>query len=361
MRLHVLAVPHTITTPRFSHCAFTGKVLRFSPMLRSVGYEVTHYGVEGAESGATEQVDVLATEEWQALGGQEPGADQFGALARTDSPLYRRFNGALVPLLRERYQPGDVICLPFGHAHAEAVAQIGGATLLETGIGYPTAFAQFRVYESQAWMHYHLGRENAGGSDYWWVIPNSYDPADWRLGTGSGAYLCYFGRLNQDKGLDVVREIAKARPDLTVILCGQGDPTPWLTEPNIEARPPIHGSGRDELLGNALAVLMPTRFVEPFGGVAVEAMLCGTPVLGSTFGAFTETIQPGYNGHRCRTLQEWLDGVAAAEAGHFDRAAIRALAVERYSMWHVAEQYAVVFRQLGDLYGDGWFTRRPAP
>lgn len=356
----LLGLPHTRTHPAWSCCAFTGKILRFSPMMQSVGYQVTHFGVEGAESGATEQVSVLTTEEWRTLGGQEPGADQFGALAQTDSPLYRRFNQALVPLLRDRYQPGDVICLPFGHAHAEAVQQIEGATLLETGIGYPTAFAPFRVYESQAWMHFHLGKEQAHGSDYWWTIPNSYDPKDWRLGTGSGGYLLYFGRLNQDKGLDVVREIAKARPDLTVVICGQGDPSPWLTEPNIEARPPIHGSGRDELLGNALAVLMPTRYVEPFGGVAIEAMLCGTPVLASDFGAFTETIEPGWNGSRCRTLQDWVDGVDAAEAGHFNRRAIRDAAAGRYSMWEVAGQYARVFRQLADLQGDGWYTRRSA-
>ena len=35
IRLHLLAIPHTITTDDFSHCAFTGKVLRFSPMMRT--------------------------------------------------------------------------------------------------------------------------------------------------------------------------------------------------------------------------------------------------------------------------------------------------------------------------------------
>jgi hypothetical protein len=48
MRLHLPAIPHTITSPEFSHCAFTGKVLRFAPMMRSRGYEVIHYGVEGS-------------------------------------------------------------------------------------------------------------------------------------------------------------------------------------------------------------------------------------------------------------------------------------------------------------------------
>jgi hypothetical protein len=53
IRLHLLAIPHTITRDEFSHCAFTGKVQRFAPMLQSCRasdgrqvFEVYHYGVE---------------------------------------------------------------------------------------------------------------------------------------------------------------------------------------------------------------------------------------------------------------------------------------------------------------------------
>jgi len=59
IRLHMLAVPHTITNKEFSHCAFTGKVLRFCPMMRSRGFEVYHYGVETSESNATKQIDLF--------------------------------------------------------------------------------------------------------------------------------------------------------------------------------------------------------------------------------------------------------------------------------------------------------------
>lgn len=36
------AIPNTITSNEFSHCAFTGKVLRFATMIMSLGYEVYH-------------------------------------------------------------------------------------------------------------------------------------------------------------------------------------------------------------------------------------------------------------------------------------------------------------------------------
>src|SRR5262245_4138741 len=99
-RVHLLSLPHTVTHRRFSHCAFTGKVRRVSPMLQSVGYEVVHYGIAGAESGAKEQVEVLSYEDWRAVGGQEPGIEQLGQLARLDSALYQTFNQRLIPLLR---------------------------------------------------------------------------------------------------------------------------------------------------------------------------------------------------------------------------------------------------------------------
>ena len=115
MRLHLPAIPHTITSAAYSHCAFTGKVLRFPRMMRSVGYEVYHYGVEGSETDAV-NIDLLSREEWEDLRRQsyaelypdrEMRAQDFvGDLAHIGTPLYREFNrrlrAALLALSRGR-------------------------------------------------------------------------------------------------------------------------------------------------------------------------------------------------------------------------------------------------------------------
>jgi len=67
IRLHLLAVPFTITRDEYSHCAYTGKVKRFSPMMRSRGFEVYHYGIETSESGATKDIDLMTKAEWSDL------------------------------------------------------------------------------------------------------------------------------------------------------------------------------------------------------------------------------------------------------------------------------------------------------
>jgi len=67
IRLHLLAVPFTITRDEYSHCAYTGKVKRFSPMMRSRGFEVYHYGIETSESGATKDINLMTKAEWSDL------------------------------------------------------------------------------------------------------------------------------------------------------------------------------------------------------------------------------------------------------------------------------------------------------
>jgi glycosyltransferase involved in cell wall biosynthesis len=108
-------------------------------------------------------------------------------------------------------------------------------------------------------------------------------------------------------------------------------------------------------MAGAVATLVPTMYVEPFGGVAVEAMMAGCPALTTDWGAFTETVEEGVSGYRFRSLRE---GVAAVEAAaELDRERVRARAEERYSLEAVAPLYERWFSQLGTLRGAGWYER----
>lgn len=186
--------------------------------------------------------------------------------------------------------------------HPDLVSLLPKCFHIETGIGYPDSWLAFRIFESKAWMHYILGKEGKGGQNYNWVVPNYYDLDDWDVCLKPQNYVLYFGRITPEKGIENVVEIAN-RINKPVIICGQGDPEPWLKKSrNITYKPAIHGKERNELLGNAYCCLMPTIFIEPFGGAGVEAMLCGTPLLASNYGAFQETIEHGVTGFVCNTL-----------------------------------------------------------
>jgi glycosyltransferase involved in cell wall biosynthesis len=352
--LHLLGLFHTQESEAFDHCAFTGKVRRFPRMMQALGWRVCLYSNEGSDAGASEHVPMLTQAEFAELYGSREATAFHGDHATIGSAGHAAFEAKLIPALRARVQPGDLILHPFGHAHQRVVAEFPDQLHVESGIGYPTLLdGTFRVFESYAWMHYHQGKADRWGANYDWVAPNYYDPQDWPEGPG-GDYLAFLGRICTEKGLDVIRAIADHSP-LPIVLCGQGDASRWQ-HPMIRYAGPIVGRERARFLGGARAALMPTQFVEPFGGSGVEALLCGTPLIASDWGAFTETVQPGVNGFRPRTLQGWLDAIDEAQA--LDRSAIAAAARARYSLAAVGEQYDRIFRDLLNLRGAGWYTLR---
>jgi glycosyltransferase involved in cell wall biosynthesis len=297
---------------------------------------------------------MLTAAECDELYGYRDPTAFHGDTAVVGNAGHQRFEQRLIPALRDRVQKGDIICHPFGHAHQGLLQQFPECYHVETGIGYPTVMeGSFHVYESYAWMHWHAGKAQRHGRNYDFVIPNYFDLLEWwpRYGTG-GDYLAFLGRICQVKGLDTIRAIADHSP-VPVHIAGQGDPSPWK-HPNIVYRGPLKGFERGDFLRGALALLAPSLFIEPFCGMAVEAMLCGTPALTVNYGAMTETVIEGVTGYRCHTLQDWMDGIEMA--GTLNRKAVADHARGKYGLDTCGKQYDRVFRTISELGGQGWYT-----
>jgi len=351
--LHVVGIFHTKHSMDFSHCAFTGKALRFSKMMRPFGYHLIEYANEGSESEAAEKVSLLNAKEFAEFYGARQDTEFVGDRALVGSPGHKLFETRLIEEMHKRVQPRDIICHPFGDAHEKVMEEFPDNFHVETGIGYPRLMKNsFKIFESYAWLHYHLGKEGRQGSHYDFVIPNYFDLADWEPKYEPGDYIAFLGRIGTSKGLDTIYEIAK-RIDMKIVLCGQGDPTPWRHK-NIEYRGPISGRARSEFLRNAYCALMPTTFVEPFGGSGVEAMLCGTPLVAVDYGAFTETVQIGVTGYRCKVLKQWLGAIQAVRK--LDRKVVAETARRKYSLEACGAMYDSAFRQIDDLNEYGWYT-----
>ncbi len=352
--LHLVGIFHTQHTQAYSHCAFTGKALRFPKMMRKQGYNVIEYSNEGSESEANEHVTMLTASEFNSIYTRSE-TDFHGNDATVGSEGHQLFEQKLIPALRERLQPEDIICHPFGHAHQQLMAEFPNHQHVETGIGYPTLMPDsFRIFESYAWMHYHQGKEGRNGKNYEWVVPNYYDLDEWEPSYEPGQYLAFLGRITPLKGIDTIKAIADHSP-WPIVLHGQGDPSPW-NHPNIEYRGPISGTARSEFLRNARALLAPTVFTEPFCGMAVEAMLCGTPVVSVNYGAMTETVTEGVMGYKCHTLQDWIDGIN--NVGNLDRRTIASIARNQWSLEACGRRYDKIFCQLNDLYRRGWYETK---
>lgn len=351
--LHLIGIFHTIHNQAFSHCAFTGKALRFSKMMRPFGYKVIEYANEGSESEADEKVPMLLKAQYDEYIGNRDKKSFHGDVAAIGTKHHQIFEAKLVAEMKKRVQPDDLICHPFGHAHSRLLQDFPKNIHIETGIGYPTLVkGTMRIFESEAWRHYHCAKEDRQGTNYEWVIPNYFDIDHWEPKYEPGKYLAFLGRISSCKGLDTILEVAKY-VDKKIVLCGQGDPTPWK-HPNIEYWGPITGKQRSEFMRNAICSLMPTNFLEPFGGSGVEGMLCGTPLLSTDYGAFTETVVPGLTGYRCKTLRDWLEAIDVIS--DLDRKKVAAHARHKYSLQTCGAMYDKAFTQIHELYSDGWYA-----
>jgi glycosyltransferase involved in cell wall biosynthesis len=367
MRLHLLGIPHTLTTKAFAHCAFTQKVYKFPRMLRPLGYEVIHYGVAGSDSGADVDVVLMEQDEHLNLLGHPyhaHGGGFYGDDANSESPLYKQWNLYARDALKEYVQPGDCILLPFGHAHASAIRGLSvlkaGASAIESGIGYYDTLLPWRIYESEAVRHGCMAKEGRHGvtmesQRLEFVVPNSYDVDEWPEGPG-GDEVVFLGRLTEGKGIRLILELARMRPDQRFALAGQGDVSLFGDVPsNVRVLGPLTAE-RAAYLGNAKAIIAPSRYVEPFCGTVVEAALCGTPAITSAFGAFTETVAHNRTGYRCQTMREFSD--ALDKVGDLNRKDIRARARRLYGLRSVGRAYDAVFQVVKERTEAGAFPTR---
>lgn len=350
MRIHIPALVHRDVINDWEPCAYTGKILRLCRMLTDQGHEVVLYSGEKTDAPVAELVPVVTD------------ADRAGWFGDTDwnevvfntfdpmHPAWHTMNMRVVVAMAERLQSHDIIGLTMGTAQTPIQQAFPNHVVAEVGCGYEGVIAgTHRCYESQAWMHYIWGRDRiADGRWFDTVVPNSFDPDDLEFRADHDGYFLFMGRLTPRKGLEVVAEVAKRH---WVVTAGQGDER----VPGAEHVGVVRGTEKAALLAGARALLAPTNYVEPFGGVAVEAMLSGTPVFASPFGAFTETVNHGVSGFLCHTLGEFLD--AADRADRLDPKDVRAWAMARYTLEVCAPQYDAWLRRLQDLYSEGWYSR----
>lgn len=379
IRLHIPAIPYTITRDEYSHDAYTGKVQRFGPMMRSRGFEVYHYGVEGSESGATKNFDLLTKDEWRDLRIQtikfvEPNHTHESAVKRNEdptmiisilsnwnSPLTLEFNKRFKQKLMENYRgtQTDIVCVPLGRTYQEALDKLN-VVKVESGIGYNGSYYDFRIFESYSWMSRTLGVDNKSPNNYWFVVPNYFNINEFKLTEiPQPKKIGFLGRITDVKGCNIIVEIARRFPDVEFVLCGQGEHEKYMVAPNIKYKLPIHGEERSEYLGSCTAVLCVSKFLEPFCGVSVEAQLCGTPVICSDWGGMSENVEQFKTGLKGRTLADYCVGVQMALDGKFDRLYIRERAVKLFDMYKLAYDYEYAFRSILDIYNpkkNGWYS-----
>ncbi len=150
IRFHVVSLPHTNTTKDFRSCAFTEKVRRFCIMMKDLGHEVILYAGSQNEATVTELVTCISEDQRQAAVGNN---HYTSASFDITLPHWQIFNANVIKEMTDRLEPKDFICLIGGYAHKPIADAFPDHMSVEFGIGYGGTFANYRVFESYAWMH----------------------------------------------------------------------------------------------------------------------------------------------------------------------------------------------------------------
>lgn len=353
MIFHVVSLPHTQTDGLFSSCAYTQKVIGFCKMMMALGHDVFLYAGDKNTTPCTEHIVCISEEERAAVVGTE---HYTSADFDHSKPHWVKFNQTAAEEIKKRAKKTDFLCVIAGIAHKQIADTLPDLTCVEFGVGYGGTFSNFRVYESYAWMHASYGSSNPhnpnaiDGRWYDAVIPGYLNPDDFPFLAEKDDYYLYVGRLVDRKGYQIAIDMCR-KANKRLIMAGPGTPPSGVEYAGV-----VGPEERGRLMAGAKALIAPTIYCEPFGNVAIEAQACGTPVISTDWGAFTETVVPGVTGYRCRTLPEFVAALSAVET--LDPYAIRQRVIDTYSYDAVGLRYQDYFQRLEGLWNGGWYGER---
>lgn len=186
---------------------------------------------------------------------------------------------------------------------------------------------------------------------YMATIYNGIDTRHFDIVEKPADYLLFFGRIHPDKGTLEAIQIAK-RSKLPLLIAGLVQDENYFKE---KIEPLVDGDSvkyvgnagpaqRNELLGNALAMLHPISFEEPFGLSVAESMLCGTPVVAFSRGSMPELIKHGETGFLVKNVEEAVESIS--DLPKIDRAACRRHVLENFSLERMAQEYLKLYEQI---------------
>jgi len=187
------------------------------------------------------------------------------------------------------------------------------------GFSSPKIIPVYKKYNASTYYISISNSDRSSELEYLATVYNGLKTSDFTFNDQSDDYLMYLGRIHPDKGTAEAIQIATKSKRVLLIAGIIQDQryfdekvTPFLGD-QIQFIGHAGPEKRNELLGNAYALLHPISFNEPFGMSVAEAMLCGTPIIAFNKGSMPELIKNEYSGFLVNNITEAVEAVAHAK------------------------------------------------
>lgn len=222
------------------------------------------------------------------------------------------------------------------------------------GFSSPGILPVYRKYNGRCYYVAISEADRSPELDYVATIHHGIDPGRFTFRPDPGDYLLFFGRIHPEKGAAECIEVAR-RTGMRLVLAGiiqdrtyfDTRISPCLDDTRIIYAGSVGPAKRDELLGNAYALLHPINFDEPFGLSVVEAMACGTPVVAFRRGSMPEVIAHGETGFLTADIDDMV--LALDRVREIDRRKCRQWVETRFSADRMVADYVRVYETIVGL------------
>ncbi|MGE3623917.1 MAG: glycosyltransferase family 4 protein [Bdellovibrionales bacterium] len=177
----------------------------------------------------------------------------------------------------------------------------------------------------------------------------------YKLNAKRGRYLAFLGRIAPEKSPDQAIAIA-LQAGIPLKIAAKVDPMdkdyfenkirPLLDSPYVEFIGEINDKEKESFLGQAMALVFPINWPEPFGLTMIESMACGTPVIAYNRGSVPEVIKDGTSGFIVHDIEGAVEAIKRLP--ELDRTLIRHYFEEHFTVERMAENYVSLYTQILD-------------
>jgi glycosyltransferase involved in cell wall biosynthesis len=184
------------------------------------------------------------------------------------------------------------------------------------------------------------------------TIHNGIDSSLYRFSPKGDGYLMFLGRVAPEKGIKEAIYIARQLKKRLVIAAAihQWEEDFFLEHVRPELDDLIQFVGevddrkKNDLLGNADALLNPVQWDEPFGLVCAESLACGTPIVTLSRGAMPEIVTDSVTGIVARSVADII--CRFPEVEKIDRKTCRQRAVSHFSADLMVSRYEQLYGRM---------------
>jgi len=184
------------------------------------------------------------------------------------------------------------------------------------------------------------------------VIHNGISLNDFKFQEKPGDYFVYLGYITHNKGAHIAAQAARwAKVNLKMAGSYKGCENyfeekvkPYLQRNKIEYVGVASPAKRNKLLGGAKAILVPVQWEEPFGLIMIEAMACGTPVIGLNKAAVPEIVVDGKTGFVVEDMRKMVSVMKRID--QINRIDCRKHVEKNFSVKKMVDEYERVYEKI---------------